>query len=124
MTPEERDVFQNIVDEYHQNFQDVVYENRKEYLSREDLKKIADGRVMTASQALDAKLIDEIGYFDKALQMALDLASLPEANVVSYTYFPSRKISAGRTTGLPRSTIAPDFGGLGSASPPRTLRLR
>ncbi len=91
MTPEERDVFQKIVDEYHQNFQDVVYENRKDHLSLEDLKKIADGRVMTASQALEAKLIDEIGYFDKALKIILDLASLPEANVVSYTYFPNRK---------------------------------
>jgi len=91
MTPEERDVFQKIVDEYHQNFQDVVYENRKDHLSLEDLKKIADGRVMTASQALEAKLIDEIGYFDKALKIILDLSSLPEANVVSYTYFPKRK---------------------------------
>jgi len=91
LTPEERDVFQKIVDEYHQNFQDVVYENRKDHLSLEDLKKIADGRVMTASQALEAKLIDEIGYFDKALKIILDLASLPEANVVSYTYFPNRK---------------------------------
>ena len=91
MTPKERDVFQKIVDEYHQNFQDVVYENRKDHLLLEDLKKIADGRVMTASQALEAKLIDEIGYFDKALKIILDLTSLPEANVVSYTYFPNRK---------------------------------
>jgi protease-4 len=91
MAPEERDVFQKIVDEYHQNFQDVVYENRKDHLSLEDLKKIADGRVMTASQALEAKLIDEIGYFDKALKIILDLSSLPEAKVISYTYFPKRK---------------------------------
>jgi protease-4 len=91
LTEEERDVFQKIVDEYYQNFQDVVYENRKDFLSREDLKKMADGRVLTASQAYEAKLIDEIGYFDQALKMILDLAALPEANVVSYTYFPSRK---------------------------------
>ena len=91
MSPEERDVFQKIVDEYHQRFQDVVYENRKDHLSAEDLKKIADGRVLTASQALEANLIDEIGYFDKALKIILDLASLPEANVVTYTYFPKRK---------------------------------
>lgn len=91
MTPEERNVFLKIVQEYHQNFQDVVYENRKDVLSLEELKKMADGRVLTASQALEAKLIDEIGYFDKALETILELASLPEANVVSYTYFPKRK---------------------------------
>ena len=93
MKPEERDVFQKIIEEYHQNFQNVVYENRKDQLSLEDLKKIADGRVLTASQALEAKLIDEIGYFDKALKTILDFASLPEAKVVSYTYFPKRKTS-------------------------------
>jgi protease-4 len=91
MNPEERERFQEIVDEYHQNFQDVVYGNRQEYLSRADLEKMADGRVMTASQALEAKLIDEIGYFDTALKRILDLASLSEANVISYTYFPQRK---------------------------------
>lgn len=91
MTPGEQDVFQKIIDEYHQNFQDVVYENRKNYLSREDMEKIADGRVLTASQALKAKLIDEIGYFDTALKKILDFASLPEAKVVSYTYFPKKK---------------------------------
>ena len=90
MTAEEQGVFQKIVDEYHQNFLDVVYENRKNLLSREELEKIADGRVMTASQALKAKLIDEIGYFDKALHRILDLAALPEANVITYTYYPSR----------------------------------
>lgn len=91
MTDQEREVFQQIVLEYHQNFQDVVYENRKELLSMEDLTKIADGRVMTASQALEAKLIDEIGYFDRALEVILDLAGLRAANVVSYTYYPKKK---------------------------------
>lgn len=91
MTDEERGEFQRIIEEYHRNFEDVVYANRKDHLSRADLEKIADGRVMTASQALEAKLIDEIGYFDKALQIMLDLASLPEASVVSYTYYPKRK---------------------------------
>lgn len=91
MTPEEQDVFQKIVDEYNQNFLDVVYENRKGLLSREEVKKISDGRVMTATQAREAKLIDEIGYFDNALKLILDLAAIPEANVITYTYFPSRK---------------------------------
>ena len=91
MKPGERDVFQTIIEEYHQNFQDVVYESRKNHLSLEDLKKITDGRVLTASQALEAKLIDEIGYFDTALKTILDYVSLREAKVVSYTYFPKRK---------------------------------
>jgi len=91
MTDQERKVFQEIVREYHQNFQDIVYENRKDVLSIEELEKIADGRILTASQALEAKLIDEVGYFDRALEIILDLAGLPAANVIAYTYYPKKK---------------------------------
>ncbi len=91
MTEEERNVFQNIVDEYYQNFLNVVYENRKDFLTLDNLKKIADGRILTASQALKARLIDEIGYFDSALDKMLVLSSLREANVVTYTYYPKQK---------------------------------
>jgi len=91
MTEEERKVFQNIVDEYYQNFLNVVYENRKDFLTLDNLKKIADGRILTASQALKARLIDEIGYFDVALEKMLELSSLQEANVVTYTYYPKQK---------------------------------
>ena len=91
LTTEEKKIFQDIVDEFYQKFLDVVYQNRKNSLSFEELKKIADGRVYTARQAHELKLIDEIGYFDSALKKTLALASLREANVISYTYYPGRK---------------------------------
>ncbi len=91
MTEEEKIVFQNIVDEYYQNFLNVVYENRKDFLTLENLKQLADGRIFTASQALEAKMIDEIGYFDTALEKMLELSSLREAKVVTYTYYPKQK---------------------------------
>jgi protease-4 len=68
-----------------------VYANRKEYLTRKKIEEIADGRVYTASQALELKLIDEIGYFDAALEKTLSMASLRAARVVAYTYYPGRK---------------------------------
>jgi protease-4 len=79
------------VDEYYQNFINVVYENRKDFLTLENIKKLADGRIFTASQALEARLIDEIGYFDTALEKTLELSSLREASVVTYTYYPKQK---------------------------------
>jgi len=91
LTEEEKEVFQGIIDELYKNFLDVVYEKRKDALSFEKLKKIADGRVYTARQAYDLKLIDEIGYFDSALQKALSLGRLKEAKVIAYTYYPKRK---------------------------------
>jgi len=91
VTEEEKKVFQNIIDDYYLQFVEVVHQNRKEYLSREEIVKIADGRVYTGTQAFDLKLIDEIGYFDQALKKILSLASLREAKVIAYTYYPTRK---------------------------------
>ncbi len=91
LTEEEKKVFQGIIDELYQKFLEAVYAKRKEALSFEELKKIADGRIYTASQAYRSKLIDEIGYFDTALKKVLSLASLKEAKVISYTYYPKRK---------------------------------
>lgn len=91
LTTEEKKIFQDIVDELYQKFLDVVYHKRKNSLSLEELKKIADGRVYTARQAYELKLIDEIGYFDSAIKKTLTLASLKEAKVIAYTYYPGRK---------------------------------
>jgi len=91
LTEEEKKIFQRIIDELYQKFLEVVYSKRKEALSFEELKKIADGRVYTASQAYKLKLIDEIGYFDSALKKVLSFASLKEAKVISYTYYPKMK---------------------------------
>lgn len=91
MTEEEKKIFQGVVDELYQKFLDVVYQKRKDLLSLDKLRKIADGRIYTAHQAYELKLVDEIGYFDSALKKALALASLKEAQVVAYTYYPLRK---------------------------------
>lgn len=91
LTEEEKKIFQGVIDELYQKFLDVVYQKRKDSLSLRELKKIADGRIYTARQAYDLKLIDEIGYFDSALKKALSLASLKEAKVVAYTYYPKKR---------------------------------
>ncbi len=91
MTGREKEVFQEIIDDYYQKFLDAVYQARKDSLSLEKLKKIADGRVFTASQARDANLIDEIGYFDSAFDKILKLADIQEADVIAYTYYPKKK---------------------------------
>ena len=91
MTDKEKDVFQEIINDYYQKFLNAVYEARKDSLTLEGLKKIADGRVYTASQAYESKLIDEIGYFDSAMEKILELSGIPEATVIAYTYYPKKK---------------------------------
>jgi protease-4 len=91
LSQEERAYIQDMVDELYRNFLQVVYRSRKAHLSMEDIEKIADGRVFQAKKALELKLIDDIGYFDDALQKVLSLASLREARVIAYTYYPLKK---------------------------------
>ena len=91
MTEEEKGIFQEIIDSYYEDFLKAVSGNRKDRISPGELRKIADGRVYAASQALKLKLIDEIGYFDDAFRKALALASLKTARLVAYTYYPKSK---------------------------------
>lgn len=104
MTEEERSVFQGIVDELYQEFLDVVLQGRKDALTREELAGIADGRVYTAAQALELKLIDQIGYFDTALDRVLSLAAISGAKVIAYSYYPKSKTNIYAST-LQKSSL-------------------
>ncbi len=98
MTDEERALFQGIIDEYYEIFLGVVARNRKDRIPADELRKLADGRVYTAQQALKLGLIDAVGYFDDAFRKARELSSLKGARLVSYTYYPKVKTNlyAGR----------------------------
>lgn len=91
LSEQEQRLFQGIIDELYERFLYVVHEKRKDALSLEEIRDMADGRVYTASQALKLKLIDEVGYFDEALARVLSLAKIPSAKVVAYTYYPRRQ---------------------------------
>ncbi len=91
LSEQEQRLFQGIIDELYERFLEVIHEKRKDALSLEEIRELADGRVYTASQALKLKLIDEVGYFDEALARVLSLAKIPSARVVSYSYYPKRQ---------------------------------
>lgn len=82
-TPEERKIVQDIIDSLYQKFLAVIEEGRKD-ISKDELKRLADGRVFTARQALDAKLIDGIGYLDDTIDMVKKQTGLEEARVITY----------------------------------------
>lgn len=91
LSEQEQRVFQAVIDEHYERFLTVVFEKRKDKLTMDELRDIADGRVYTAPQALRLGLIDEVGYFDEALARALSLVKLDEARVIAYTYYPKRQ---------------------------------
>lgn len=83
MTPEERAIFQSVIDSFYHRFLAVVQEGRPN-LSPDQIKKLADGRIYSGDQAKAAGLIDEIGYLDDAIETARKKAGLTEARVVTY----------------------------------------
>jgi protease-4 len=77
LTSEERELFQETMDDVHQQFLDVVVEGRKhKELTRGQIEIIADGRVMSGKQALDVKLIDQLGNLNDAIEYAGKLGGI------------------------------------------------
>lgn len=83
MTPRERAQLQSIVDDLYARFVSVVDEGRPK-LDDARIRELADGRVYSATQALDAGLIDAIGSLEDAVKRAEQLAGIDEAQVVTY----------------------------------------
>jgi len=79
---EDREILQNVLDNVHDQFILAVAEGRK--MLREDVRKIADGRIFTGEQALKVGLIDEIGNLEDAVKVAGKLSGIKgEPEVVS-----------------------------------------
>lgn len=85
LTDKEKAVLQSVINSLYEQFITTVLEGRKGLLEREELMKVADGRILTAKQALDAKLIDSIGYTDDAVDIALKRAGIKEARLIKYS---------------------------------------
>jgi protease-4 len=83
MRPEERELFQKLVDSMYQQFVDVVAAGRPK-LTREQALTLADGRVYSAQQALDAGLIDRIATLEEAINIAKERAKIKAALTVVY----------------------------------------
>jgi protease-4 len=82
MTAEEKALFQEMVNDIYSQFRHTVQERRK--LTDAELDKVADGRVVTGAQALQAKLVDGLGGFEDALLEAKKLAKVSADAGVSY----------------------------------------
>ncbi len=65
MTDEQRAIFQSLIDESYEQFVGIVAEGRD--MSVADVKKLADGRIYSAQQAVDNGLVDGIATFEEAV---------------------------------------------------------
>ena len=92
MTDEERDIFQELVDESFGRFKGIIKEGRPRFAEDpEALDKLATGQIYTAQQALENGLIDKIGFIEEAIDRAIRLAKLDKnkVDVVEYRQQPN-----------------------------------
>lgn len=83
MREDEKAYVQNLVDQMYDRFLGIVSEARG--VPKETLKStVADGRVVTGREALNAKLVDQIGYIEEAYALARELGKATDASVVKY----------------------------------------
>ena len=75
VTPSQVAVYQSMVDEYKDFFIEIVADGRN--MSLQAATDIADGRIFTATQALELGLVDEIALWDSALAEFEALTRVP-----------------------------------------------
>ena len=68
LRPEEREVFQTLVDDVYRQFVDAVAQGR--HLEPAEVRRYADGRVYTGQQAKAFKLVDDLGTLQDAIAYA------------------------------------------------------
>ena len=76
MTEQERAVLQSTVDDVYNQFVDTIFEARADHLTRDEIVELADGRIFSGKQALDSKLLDQLGNLPDAIKAAGALAGI------------------------------------------------
>lgn len=93
ISPEEKALVQDLIDETFERFKDVVADGREAAHEAnkqtgkplaENWEDYADGRVFSGTQAFDLGFVDENGDFDTAVERAFEIAHLKNANLVEY----------------------------------------
>ncbi|MGI6488374.1 MAG: signal peptide peptidase SppA [Syntrophomonadaceae bacterium] len=76
ITPEERQILEDLVGDVYQQFLEQVETGRKGKIKPEEVRALADGRVMTGKQAQKSGLVDTMGNYYDALDRARELAHI------------------------------------------------
>ncbi|OGJ88162.1 MAG: hypothetical protein A2268_04905 [Candidatus Raymondbacteria bacterium RifOxyA12_full_50_37] len=89
ITPEERRLFQGLIDDTWMQFVEAVVQGRR--MPADSVKAIADGRIFTGRQAREIGLVDVLGTFEDAKSLAKKMCALPDDAGVR-EFLPRRKL--------------------------------
>jgi len=76
LTEAERNFWQRNLDQHYETFTGKAADGRR--TTKEEIKKVASGRVWTGQQALEHKLVDILGGFDDAVRIAAEKAGVAD----------------------------------------------
>ncbi|NPB06149.1 MAG: signal peptide peptidase SppA [Aquificae bacterium] len=79
LTEEEKQYLQRLVNESLEQFIRAILKYRKDRISEEQLRRVADGRIILGQQALELGLVDGLGNLQDAIEKAKELANAPDA---------------------------------------------
>ncbi len=88
MTPEEKRIMQEVLDNVHEQFIQAVADGRK--LDRSKVAQIADGRILTGEQAKNLGLVDQLGNLQDTIDITAKMAGIAGKPNVLY---PKKKLS-------------------------------
>jgi len=88
MTPEDKKIMQEVIDNVHQQFIQAVAESRR--MERDKVVRVADGRIFTGEQAQKLGLVDRMGNLQDAIEIAAQMGGIVGKPSVIY---PRRKFS-------------------------------
>ena len=75
-------MLQVIIDEMHTQFVTIVADERN--IPIENVRDLADGRIFTASQAVELGLVDNVGYWEDAVAKAAELLQVSDVKIYRY----------------------------------------
>lgn len=80
MTPEEKAIIQELLDDVYNQFVEAVAEGRN--LAVAQVKEFSDGRIFSGKKAKELGLVDELGNLPAACELAADLAGITKRPLV------------------------------------------
>ncbi|WP_203333226.1 signal peptide peptidase SppA [Planococcus beigongshangi] len=82
MTEEEAALMQEMLNDSYEGFVDIIVEGRD--LPEEEVRAVADGRIMNGRQAIEANLADDYGYAEDVMEALRSDFDLGNAQVIEY----------------------------------------
>ncbi len=82
LTGEERKILQDVIDNVHEQFIEVVVQGRR--LGKGEISKIADGRIFSGRQAKAIGLVDQLGNLQDAIDLAAEMVGIKGEPKVIY----------------------------------------